>query len=327
MSVGTSLGSGPGLRGAATVGGNAAVVRDDPERGHRTRVMLAWLLALAVVLVIAGYGFNYYTLGAADRPFSPKHDALRPSGPIGIKLGMLGVFLFFLIYLYPLRKKWGWLARQGNSRHWLDFHVVLGTLAPVIIAFHATFKFGNIAGMAFWSMLCVTLSGFVGRYLYAQIPRNLNAAELTMKEMTEIEESTRRELAGQNLAFGKRIEKLYDLPTAQDVEHMPMLIALVYMILIDMKRPFLLSLLRLQSTGFLSWVGSLFGFLRTRDAKLEHVIAVAKKQAKLSKRILFLSRTEQVFNLWHVVHRPFSYAFAILALVHIGLVLYMGYRI
>jgi len=303
------------------------LVREDPERGHRMRVLLAWLLALAIVLVIAGYGLNYYALSAADRPFSPKHDALRPSGPIGIKLGMFGVFLFFLIYLYPLRKKWGWLARQGNSRHWLDFHVVLGTLAPIIIAFHATFKFGNIAGMAFWSMFAVTLSGFVGRYLYAQIPRNLNAAELTMKEMTEIEESMRRELASQNLSFGKRMEKLYDLPTPQDVEHMPMLIALLYMILIDLRRPFRLSILRLQSTGFGSWVTSLFGFLRTRDSKLEHVIGVAQKQAKLSKRILFLSRTEQVFNLWHVVHRPFSYAFALLALIHIALALYMGYRI
>jgi len=310
----------------ATVGSNV-LVREDPERGHRTRVMLAWLLALAIVLVIAGYGLNYYTLSAADRPFSPKRDALRPSGPIGIKLGMFGVFLFFLIYLYPLRKKWGWLARQGNSRHWLDFHVVLGTLAPIIIAFHATFKFGNIAGMAFWSMLAVTLSGFVGRYLYAQIPRNLNAAELTMKEMNEIEDSMRRELAAQNLTFGKRIEKLYDLPTPRDVEHMPMLLALLYMILIDLRRPFRLSILRLQSAGFSAWMSSLLGFLRTRDAKLEHVIGVAQKQAKLSKRILFLSRTEQVFNLWHVVHRPFSYAFALLALIHICLALYMGYRI
>ena len=314
------------MSAGATVSSNV-MVRDDPERGHRTRVMLAWLLALAIVLVIAGYGLNYYTLSAANRPFSPKHDALRPSGPIGIKLGMLGVFLFFLIYLYPLRKKWGWLGRQGNSRHWLDFHVVLGTLAPIVIAFHATFKFGNIAGMAFWSMLAVTLSGFIGRYLYAQIPRNLNAAELTMKEMTDIEDSMRKELAAQNLTFGKRIEKLYDLPTAQDVEHMPMLVALLYMILIDLRRPFRLSLLRLQSTGFASWFSSLFGFRRTRDTKLEHVIGVARKQAKLSKRILFLSRTEQVFHLWHVVHRPFSYAFAILALIHIGLVLYMGYRI
>jgi hypothetical protein len=327
MSVGTSLGNGPGLRGVTAVSASVTIVREDPERGHRTRVMLAWLLALAIVLIIAGYGFNYYTLSAADRPFSPKHATLRPSGSIGIKLGMFGVFLFFLIYLYPLRKKWGWLARQGNSRHWLDFHVVLGTLAPIIVAFHATFKFGNIAGMAFWSMLCVTLSGFIGRYLYAQIPRNLNAAELTMKEMTEIEDAMRRELAAQNLSFGKRVEKLYDLPTPHDVEHMPMLIALAYMILIDLRRPFRLSLLRLQSTGFASWMSSFFGFRRTRDAKLEHVIAVAQKQAKLSKRILFLSRTEQVFHLWHVVHRPFSYAFAILALVHIGLVLYLGYRI
>jgi hypothetical protein len=303
------------------------LARQDAERGHRTRVMLAWLLALAVVLVIAGYGLNYYTLSAADRPFSPKHEALRPSGYIGIKLGMLGVFLFFLIYLYPLRKKWGWLGRQGNSRHWLDFHVVLGSVAPLIIAFHSTFKFGNIAGMAFWSMLAVTMSGFVGRYLYAQIPRNLNAAELTMKEMLEIEESMRRELASQNLAFGKRMERLYDLPTPQDVQHMPMLVALVYMILIDLRRPFALSILRLQSTGFGSWVFSGFGLGRTQDAKLEHVVGVAQKQAKLSKRMLFLSRTEQVFSLWHVVHRPFSYAFAILALVHIGLALYMGYRL
>ena len=305
----------------------AILVREDAERGHRTRVLLSWLVALAIVLVIAGYGFNYYTLSSIERPLSPKHDLLKPSGAIGIKLGMFGVLLFFLIYLYPLRKKWGWLARQGNSRHWLDFHVVLGATAPVIIAFHAAFKFGNIAGMAFWSMLCVTLSGFVGRYLYAQVPRNLNAAELSMKEMQDREESLRQELADQKLAFGSRMEALYDLPTPDDVEHMPMLIALLYMILIDLRRPLQISLLRLQAAGFGAWLISLFGLRRTKDLKLERAIAVARRQAGLSKRILFLQRTQQVFNLWHVVHRPFSYAFAILAIVHISLVLYMGYRL
>jgi hypothetical protein len=306
---------------------NNVLVRVDPEKGHRVRVFLAWMLALALVLVIAGYGWDYYTLGAADRPFSPKHAALRPSGSVGIKLGMLGVFLFFLIYLYPLRKKWGWLARQGNSRHWLDFHVVLGALAPVVIAFHSSFKFGNIAGMAFWSMLAVTLSGFIGRYLYAQVPRNLNAAELSMKEMLDIEERLRRELSEQKLTFGARMEKLYDLPTPDDVADMPMLLALAHMVLIDCKRPFQISLLRLEAAGFAPWVASLFGLLPTRDTNLEHAVSVARNQARLSKRILFLTRTEQVFNLWHVVHRPFSYAFAILALIHIGLALYMGYRL
>jgi len=306
---------------------SAILAREDVERGHRLRLLLAWLAALAIVLVIAGYGLNYYTLSSADRPFSPKHDLLKPSGSIGIKLGMFGVLLFFLIYLYPLRKKWGWLARQGNSRHWLDFHVVLGTTAPIIIAFHASFKFGNIAGMAFWSMLCVTLSGFVGRYLYSQVPRNLNAAELSLKEMQDTEESLRQELAAQKLAFGSRMEALYDLPTPEDVDHMPMLIALAYMILIDLRRPFQISFLRLQTAGFGAWLLSLFGLRRTKDLKLERGIAVARRQAALSKRILFLQRTQQVFNLWHVVHRPFSYAFAILAIVHISLVLYMGYRV
>ena len=182
--------------------GSAILTREDAERGHRIRLFLAWMAAIAVVLVIGGYGFNYYTLGAAERPFSPKHELLRPSGPIGIKIGMLGVLMFFLIYLYPLRKKWGWLGKMGNSRHWLDFHIVLGTAAPVIIAFHSTFKFGNIAGMAFWSMMMVTLSGFIGRYLYSQIPRNLNAAELSKKEIQEKEEAMRKELEEQQKTFG-----------------------------------------------------------------------------------------------------------------------------
>ena len=305
----------------------AILAREDAERGHRTRLLLAWLAAIAIVLVIAGYGFNYYTLSSLNRPYSPKYDLLKPSGAIGIKLGMFGVFLFFLIYLYPLRKKWGWLARQGNSRHWLDFHIVLGTLAPVIIAFHASFKFGNIAGMAFWSMLCVTLSGFVGRYLYAQIPRTLNAAELSLKEMEDLENSLREKLAEQKLTFGARLESIFDLPTPADAEHMPMLIALLYMILIDLKRPFQLSLLRLQATGFGSWLGSLFGLRDTGDVRLEGAIQIARKQAALSKRILFLSRTQQVFNMWHIIHRPFSYAFAVLALIHIALALSMGYRL
>ena len=305
----------------------AILAREDAEKGHRIRLFLAWMLALAVILVIAGYGFDYYSLSAAQRPFSPKHDILRPSGTIGVKLGMLGVFMFFLIYLYPLRKKWGWLGRQGNSRHWLDFHIVLGTAAPVIIAFHSSFKFGNIAGMAFWSMMAVTLSGFVGRYLYSQIPRGLSAAELSKKELEEKEDAMRKELEEQRKTFGFTVDALYHLPTAQHVARTTKFEALFSMFMIDFKRPFQTSMARLQAAGFGAWLFSFCGLRPTGDLKLERAIRVASAQATLSKRILFLSRTQQVFQLWHIVHRPFSYAFAILALIHIGLALFMGYRI
>ena len=92
------------------------------EKRHRFRVLIAWIVSMAFVGAFAAYGFDYYTLSWKDRPFSPKHMLLRPSGPIGVNLGIFGVLMFFLIYLYPLRKRWGWLGKQGNSRHWLDFH-------------------------------------------------------------------------------------------------------------------------------------------------------------------------------------------------------------
>jgi hypothetical protein len=314
------------MSASATIG-TAVLTREDPEKGHRLRVFLAWMLALAVVLVITGYGWNYYALSAAQRPFSPKHQLLRPSGTIGIKLGMLGVLMFFLIYLYPLRKKWGWLGRMGNSRHWLDFHVVLGTAAPIIIAFHSSFKFGNIAGMAFYSMLMVTLSGFVGRYLYAHIPRGLSAAELSMKEIQEKEEALRKELAEQRATFGFSVDALYELPSPADVAKTPLIASLLSMFLIDIKRPFKASLLRLREAGFGAWIFSGFGLFSTRDQKLERAIRLAQKQASLSQSIAFLGRTQRIFQLWHVIHRPFSYAFAILAILHIGIALFMGYRL
>src|SRR5579862_9376796 len=191
---------------------SAILVREEAERGHRMRLLLAWMVALAIVLVIAGYGMDYYTLSSINRPFSPKHDLLKPSGSIGMKLGLFGVLLFFLIYLYPLRKKWGWLGRQGNSRHWLDFHVVLGTTAPLVIALHSSFKFGGIAGMAFWIMTAVTLSGFIGRYLYSQIPRTLNAAELTVKEIQDAEVQLRWNAEEKHEKIGTKLIDLFALP-------------------------------------------------------------------------------------------------------------------
>jgi hypothetical protein len=38
-----------------------------------------------------------------------------------------------------------------------------------------------------------------------------------------------------------------------------------------------------------------------------------------------LSHAQRVFQLWHVVHKPFSYAFAVLALVHIAVVMMLGF--
>jgi hypothetical protein len=160
-------------------------------------LFLGYLIAIALVAGIFAYGFNYYTLNSTERPFSPKHALLKPSGAIGVKLGMLGLGMFLLIFLYPLRKRWAWQGRQGSSRHWMDNHVLLGLAVPFVIALHAAFKFRGFAGIAFWIMLAVSLSGVIGRYLYAQIPRSLNAAELSLKEVQDIQAKLGGQLAEQ----------------------------------------------------------------------------------------------------------------------------------
>ena len=303
----------------------AAAATRNPDAGHRIRLTIGYTIAFALIVGILAYGFDYYMAGAADRPFMAKHALLKPSGRIGVKLGLLGFAMFLAIFLYPLRKAWPWLGRQGISRHWLDFHVLLGLSAPFVIALHSSFKFHGFAGIAFWIMLAVSISGVVGRYLYGQIPRRVNAAEFSRKELQELQDKMAQQLAEQNLLREADVRSSLRLPSPQTVDKLPAAVALVYMFLLDLARPFRIAGLRRGAISGSECITTLGGLLPTRHAELERAIAVARAEAALSKRILFLSRTQQVFHLWHVVHRPFSYTFAFLALLHIGVVLMMGY--
>ena len=300
-------------------------VVSDAERRHRVRLHALYVVAIVTNLAIFFYGFDYYKLSAIDRPFSPKHHMLRPSGPIGLYLGFVGVALFVGIFLYPLRKHWTWLGTKGSTRHWLDIHILMGLTAPFIIAFHSTLKFRGIAGMAFWIMFAVSASGIVGRYLYAQIPRKVTTAELSMREVQELQEQLSLELARQKVLPEADLRALLRMPDANAVKRLPIVVALVYMMILDIVRKFRVAALRRHALSVGESAATLGGFLRTRHRELERAIQAAAEEAALLKRILFLSRSQKVFHMWHIVHKPFSYAFAVLAMIHIGLQLFLGY--
>src|SRR5258708_7128602 len=154
----------------------AARTRQSKERAHKIRVWIAGLSALVFWVAVGIHGFDYYTLPRELRPFSDKHELLRPSGLIGINLGVLGTVLFCIIFLYAFRKIIPALGRMGTAKHWMDFHIICGVSAPIIIACHASFKFNNIAGVAFWIMLAVAFSGIARRYLSAPLPRSPSAS-------------------------------------------------------------------------------------------------------------------------------------------------------
>lgn len=297
----------------------------DAEREHRLRLRALYVLAFATNLAIFIYGFDYYRLSAIDRPFLPKSHMLRPSGPIGLYLGFTGLVLFLGISLYPICKHWKWLSTIGSTRHWLDVHVPMGLTAPFIIAFHSTLKFKGIAGMAFWIMFAVSASGVVGRYLYAQIPRKVTTAELSMKELQELQRHLPHQLTAQNLLPKADLRALLRMPNANPMARLPIIVALVYMMILDVIRVFRVAGLRRHALSFAGCVQTMAGFLPTGNRELEKAIHAAAEEAALSKRVLFLSRSQKIFHRWHVVHKPFSYAFAVLALLHIGLQFVLGY--
>jgi hypothetical protein len=300
------------------------LVTPDSEKAHRLRIRIFALCAVLLVVFLISQGFDYYTLPLHLRPDSPRHDALRPSGAIGVKLGMFGAFLFGCIFLYPIRKKWAWLRSKGDSRHWLDFHIVMGLTAPFVIACHASFKFQGFAGLAFWIMTAVAVSGVVGRYLYNQVHRRVNITESSMKESKELQDYL-SQLATQFYFKPHDLDPLTRVPTPQQVQHMNALVALADMILLDVARPFHVARLRLRCISHWEAITTLGGLRHSSNAEIELVIALARSQAALAKRIVFLSRAEQMFHAWHVIHRPFSFSFLVLAIIHISVVSMLGF--
>jgi len=292
--------------------------------GYRIRVGGA-AAAILLLALIAFYGANYYVLPLDQRPYSEKHELLKPGGAIGLKLGIIGTALFFVIFLYVLRKVIPFLGRWGTARQWMDFHILAGVFAPIIIAFHASFKFQGIAGVAFWIMVAVALSGVMGRYLYAQIPRSLNAAELSLSEMQFKERELAEALAGQCLYSTELLNRSLRVPTKEHVRGIGGLRALWEMLVLDMELPLRAAALRRSACGMGEMVLSLGGILPTGDDEVEHIVRLVRGKVWLSKRVVFLDQTHKVFHLWHVIHRPFSDAFVTLAIIHIAVVLGLGF--
>jgi len=296
-----------------------------PEGRHEMAVWLVMLLYLCIIASVAVYGFGYYRLPLEARAFHPLNRQLRPSGPIGIRMALLGVASFCGIYLYAIRKHWKWLGKIGKTRDWLDVHVVMGTGAPVLITFHAAFRMRGLAGAAYWTMMVVMLSGFVGRYLYAQVPRRLNAAELSLQDMQAVTEELTEQLQSQSLFSAEELKPLLSAPSKQEVERLSVPSALLLMLACDLKRPFRVARVRRRAVTGYRRIRTMWGLLPSNQSNLERVIDLARRRSWMATKISFLAKTQQVFHLWHVVHRPFSYSFAILACVHIGFALFIGY--
>jgi hypothetical protein len=132
-------------------------------------------------------GFAFYQLPLEERFYSPDYAQLKPSGLIGHGLGIFGtLILLFGLFSYMARKRMRVFAGLGTLKYWLEFHIFMCTLGPFLILFHTSFKFGGLVSVSFWSLTIVVASGVIGRFIYLQIPHDMDGRELSMDEVQNI---------------------------------------------------------------------------------------------------------------------------------------------
>jgi hypothetical protein len=283
----------------------------------RRQLFDVMVLSFAASLVIALWvlvglgGWAYYLTPVDQRGYSPLHAMLKPSGSVAHPLGVIGLTMMFMPLLYTARKNWRLLKGVGSLKVWLEVHIFCGIVGPVLVSFHTAFKFNGIVSVAYWAMLAVVLSGFVGRYLYVRIPKTIRGVEMTYEEILRDADRLKARLGAS------------DLP-AHVLEH------------IDRLESGLAS-----SRGRLSAADFLFGRFDTArqlrglrrtirkagvsGAQVAEAVGLIKQRALLLRRLAYLASTKKLFAMWHMFHQPFVYVMVAIALFHTTFVMFLGY--
>jgi len=277
---------------------------------HRIVLLGLWLALAAYPLV---EGLVYYLTPLHDRPFTDLHELFKPSGLVGQGLGIVGSLLIIVgVASYSARKRWRVMQRFGKLRSWLTFHIFVCTLGPYLILLHTTFKIGNVASIAFWSMAVVVASGIFGRYVYVHIPKTPDGVFYT-------EQDVMRERA-------ERVEQVGKI-AGLDVQGIRAIMA--------RHRPD-------PPRGFLDAFGKALRFdLRHRHlhaALADELSAydVPAEKAAVAVPLLIegvrLDQQSQVsvpfqrlFGYWHVLHLPLAFVMLVTFLVHVGVAIAFGY--
>ncbi len=284
------------------------------KRGLLNVMLLATLAGTAVavwVLVDRG-GWEYYRTPLAVRGYAKEHQFLQPSGFGGQLLGITGTLFLLATLLYVARKRLKFLSKSGSIIGWLEVHVFCGLFGPILITFHTSFKFNGIISVAYWSMVLVVLSGFVGRYLFVRIPKTIRGTELDRAEIEERAREMKLRLADTTLSANLllRIEQTEKALTANIGEHRP------FGQLVRDKWAIRRELAALRNDIRRSGVNRQL---------LHEVIDLVQQRLILLQRIAQLKRTRRLFQAWHVFHKPLVWVMFVILAVHVAVAIYFGY--
>lgn len=261
-------------------------------------------------------GYSYYFTSTENRFFYPLHESLKPSGIVGHGLGIIGSIMIITgVALYMIRKRIHKFKHIGILKYWLEFHIFLCSVGPILVLFHTAFKFGGIVAVSFWSMVAVVLSGIIGRYIYIQIPRTIQGQEYSINELNQINDEYSRKL---NSQYNLRDEILYR------IDHFKSKESYKHLSFFDLVEKSLKDYFADRKL-----IGELKSAMKIENISknnISEVIHLCRSKLILTRRIGMLRTAQKLFKYWHIIHLPFALIMMIIMIIHIGVTVAFGYR-
>ena len=283
---------------------------------HKIYVGLFLIVGISVTILLAIYGFDYYTTPLEERFFNPAHNLLKPSGALGHGFGIIGTLMMIIgVSVYMIRKRYRKFFNIGYLKHWLEFHIFLCSVGPVLVLYHTAFKFGGIVSVSFWSMVLVVLSGVVGRFIYLQIPRTIQGQEISVNELNSMKEKLAIRVRGVLSEDSSTLSEFEKISSADRYKSFQLLTAVGFFMrdYFDIKRVMKLLKMRIQLLG----IG---------NSEREELIKAAKSEIIIARRIALLRTSQKLFHWWHIFHLPFAITMFVIMVIHVAVTIIFGYK-
>ena len=284
------------------------------KTAHRIFISILVAIVLITLIVLTYNGISYYRTSIEERFYHQDNSLLKPSGILGHGFGIVGSLMIVIgVSIYMARKRYRFLSRLGILKHWLEFHIFLCTLGPILVLFHTAYKFGGLVAISFWSMVAVFLSGIAGRFIYLQIPRTIEGQELSLNDIKAL----KTDIAGVLKSSYDLDEEGYNIITDSikkkvELYHSNALIRFLRKYSDDRKTIRLVKMVLKKN--------------KMPNTEMKQIIELVDDDIKLNRKIERLTTMQNLFKYWHVVHFPFALVMLIIMVIHVGVTIAFGYR-
>jgi thioredoxin reductase/Pyruvate/2-oxoacid:ferredoxin oxidoreductase delta subunit len=283
-------------------------------RGSRDNRRLAAALSVLGTLIVAGLafvGWRYYLLPGIEREEHALHELLRPAGLWGHGVGVIATLFMMSNFIYVLRKRWKRLKGAAHIRTWLTFHVFVGLMSPIVIAFHAAFQSKNLLATGTWVALAIVVgTGVFGRFLFGLVP-SADGRLLALGELRGTFERAREHvtpLVHETTHPAQIVELLND--ATDEPPRMSLLGALLWL----HRRRYALQRLSERTKSFFP----------SEDAHREFQESLSDL-VRLRLQVALYEPTKRLFRVWLAFHITLSVFMVFLIAAHVAISLYLGY--